>query len=126
MSAAGEAWASVSPHSNTPFELIGNTGVALVVIGVCVAAVRPSRWMLPVLAFGSMSLTMYTAHILVIAAVGDPIVWQPSNVALVVLTIVLISMATAWRVWVGAGPLERLVATASTRVADATVRAHAR
>ncbi len=119
-SAAGVAWASVAPHSNTSFELIGNTGVALAVIGVCVAAVRPFRWALPLLAFGSMSLTMYTAHIVVIAAVGDPIVWQPSNVALVVLTFVLIGAATAWRVWVGAGPLEQALTKASTRVADAS------
>lgn len=119
-SAPGVAWASVAPHSNTSFELSGNTGVALMVIGLCVAAVRPSRWALPFLAFGSMSLTMYTAHILVIAAVGDPIVWQPSNVALVVLTLVLIGAATAWRVWIGAGPLEQAVTKASTRLADAT------
>lgn len=121
-SAAGVAWASVAPHSNTSFELIGNTGVALVVIGVCVAAVRPFRWALPLLAFGSMSLTMYTAHILVIAAVGDTIVQQPSNVAFVAMTLALIGAATAWRIAVGAGPLERLLTRASTATADALAR----
>ena len=119
---ASTGWASVSPHADTAFELFGNTGFALVVIGVCVAAVRASRWTLPLLAFGSMSLTMYTAHILVIAAIGDPIVRQPSNAALVAMTLLLIAAATGWRVWVGAGPLEQLLTKASTRVADAAVR----
>ncbi len=119
LQATGTWWASVAPHSDTAFELIGNAGVALFVIGACVATVRPSRWTLPLLAFGSMSLTMYVAHILIIAAVGDAIVWQPSNVALVAVTLVLIAAATAWRVWLGAGPLEKLLTTASTRTADA-------
>ncbi len=121
-SAVGATWASVAPHSNTSFEIIGNTGVALVVIGVCVAATRPSLAILPLLAFGSMSLTMYTAHVLIIAFVGGQIVWQPSNVALVAMTTVLIAAATVWRIAVGAGPLERVLTRASTGVADAVTR----
>lgn len=119
---AGAAWASAAPHSNTTFELVGNAGIAVLAIGLCVAWARPTRWLFPLLAFGSMSLTMYTAHVLVIAAVGDSIVWQPSNVALVVMTLVLTATATLWRTWRGAGPLERLVTIASTRVADAATR----
>ncbi len=115
-------WASVAPHADTAFELIGNTGVALAVIGGCVAVVRASRLAFPLLAFGSMSLTMYTTHVLLIAAVGDPIVWRPSNVALVASTLVLVLAATLWRVWVGAGPLEQVLTKASTRVADAAFR----
>ena len=115
----GAAWASVAPHSNTPFELIGNTGIAVAVIGVCVAAARPSLWTLPLLAFGSMSLTMYSAHLLVIAFVGSAIVWQPSNVALVAMALSLIGLATVWRVAMGAGPLERVVTRASTAAAGA-------
>ena len=121
-SAVGATWASVAPHSNTSFEIIGNTGVALVAIGMCVATTRPSLGILPLLAFGSMSLTMYTAHVLIIAFVGGQIVWQPSNVALVAMTMVLIAAATVWRIAVGAGPLERVLTRASTAVADALAR----
>ena len=117
----GPAWASVAPHSNTAFELVGNVGVALLVIGVCVLAVRPSRWTFPLLAFGSMSLTMYTAHIVVIAIVGDASVWRPSNVALVALTVTLVAAASVWRATAGAGPLERGLTRVSGEVADATV-----
>jgi len=119
----GPAWASIAPHSNSPFELMGNVGVALAVIGLCLLAARPSRWAFPLLAFGSMSLTMYTAHILVIAAVGDAIVWKPSNVALVAMTLALMAAATVWRVAVGAGPLERGLTRISVAAADAAVGA---
>jgi len=114
----GPEWASIAPHSNSAFELVGNVGVALLVIGVCVLAVRPSRWTFPLLAFGSMSLTMYTAHILVIAIVGDAIVWQPSNVALIALTVGLMAAATVWRATMGAGPLERVLTRVSGAAAD--------
>lgn len=120
--AAGAGWASVAPHASTPFELVGNTGIALLIIGLCVAGVRASRWLFPLLAFGSMSLTMYTAHVLIIAAVGISIVRQPSNVSLAVVTLALIATASTWRVALGAGPLERLVTRASTAVADALTR----
>ena len=118
-SPVGAAWASVAPHSTTTFEIIGNAGVALAVIGACVAAARPSLGLLPLLSFGSMSLTMYTAHVLIIAAVGSAIVWEPSNEAFVVTTLALVAVATVWRVVAGSGPLERLVTRASTAVADA-------
>jgi len=115
----GPEWASIAPHSNSAFELMGNVGVALMVIGVCVLAVQPSRWTFPLLAFGSMSLTMYTAHVLVIAIVGDEIVWMPSNVALVALTVALMAAATLWRATMGAGPLERELTRVSGAAADA-------
>jgi hypothetical protein len=121
-SSVGATWASVAPHSNTSFEIIGNTGVALAVIGACVATARPSLGIFPLFAFGSMSLTMFTVHVLIIASMGGQIVWQPSNVALVAMTTVLIAAATVWRIAVGAGPLERLLTRASTGVADALAR----
>ena len=117
----GPEWASLAAHSNTAFELVGNAGVALFVIGACLLAIRPSRWAFPVLAFGSMSLTMYTAHILVIAIVGNAMVWEPSNAAFVSMTVALIAAAAIWRAAVGAGPLERGLTRISGTVADATV-----
>lgn len=118
----GETWASVTPHANTTWELVGNTGWALLVIGACLAVARPSRALAPVLAFGSMSLTVYTAHLVVIWWVGDAMVWQPSNVAFVVLTLALIAAAAAWRAWVGPGPLERGLTLVSNRSAAVLTR----
>jgi hypothetical protein len=116
--ATGPWWASLEPHSSSPFEMVGNTCVALLVIGVCLWIARPLPVLLPALALGSMSLSVYTAHVVVIAIAGDSIVWDPSNVALVALTFSLMAAATVWRVLVGPGPLERVLTSVSTRAAD--------
>ena len=115
----GQTWASVTPHSNTMWEMTGNVGIALVVLGVCLALATTSRFIAPLLAFGSMSLTMYTLHVLVIWWVGEPIVYQPSNVAFVVLTLGLVAGAALWRTWLGPGPLERALTRGSSWCADA-------
>lgn len=116
---AGPWWASLEAHSTSPFEIVGNTFVALLVIGVCLRIARPTPLFFPALAFGSMSLSTYTAHIVVIAIVGEQIVWHPSNVSFAVLTLSLMAAATVWRVFLAAGPLERVLTSASTRTADA-------
>ncbi len=119
--AMGPWWASLEAHSTSPFEMVGNTLVALLVIGVCLWIARPTPLFFPALAFGSMSLSTYTAHIVVIAIVGDQIVRQPSNVSFAVLTLSLMAAATVWRVFLAAGPLERVITLASTKTADAVV-----
>lgn len=118
----GPWWARLEPHSTSPAEMVGNTGVALLAIGVCLLVARRSALFFPALAFGSMSLSVYTAHIVVIAIVGDQIVRQPSNIAFAVLTLTLMAAATVWRALWGPGPLERLMTVASSRTADALVR----
>jgi uncharacterized membrane protein YeiB len=65
------ALVGASPHSGTPFELAGNIGVAISIIvgliallGHCGKASLWSRRILaPLIAVGSMSLTVYVAHI---------------------------------------------------------------
>ncbi len=117
--ATGPWWASLEAHSTSPFEMVGNTFVALLVIGVCLWIARSTPLFFPALAFGSMSLSTYTAHIVVIAIVGKEIVRQPSNVAFAVLTLSLMAGATVWRAFLGAGPLEKLLTVASNKAADA-------
>jgi uncharacterized membrane protein len=117
--ATGPWWASLEAHSTSPFEMVGNTFVALLVIGVCLWVARPTPLYFPALAFGSMSLSTYTAHIVVIAIVGEQIVRHPSNVSFAVLTLSLMAAATVWRAFLGAGPLERVLTIASTKTADA-------
>lgn len=119
---AGVAWASVAPHAYTGFEMLGNVGVAATVIAACVAlAGLAPRAVWPLASAGRMTLTLYTAHIIVIAIVGDAMVWEPSNAAWVVLSVAAIAAASAWRVTVGQGPLERVLARASSAVADRAV-----
>ena len=81
-------------------------------IGGCLLLTRVlPRWSyLPLAATGSMTLTLYTAHVLALTK-GSPLLWTTAallagNVAVAVV------VATFWRVVVGRGPLEWLFAGA--------------
>lgn len=116
------SWASVAPHSYTPFEMLGNVGTAGAVIGLCLLATAvapPLLW--PLASAGRMTLTLYFSHIVVIALVGVEMVWEPSNVAWVVMSASAVAFACMWRVTVGQGPLEAVLARASSAVADRMV-----
>lgn len=63
------AWLLVAaPHSQTTFSVLGNTGVALVVVTACLTVAdrmpRLMRLTRPVAAVGTMALTAYVLHIL--------------------------------------------------------------
>jgi len=117
------AWTEVEPHSYTPVEMLSNTGVAAAVVAACLAAAALSRRTLwPLAAAGSMTLTLYAAHIVVIAIVGDALVWRSTNTAMLVLCAAAVAFASAWRALLGQGPLERVVSWASSRAADADAR----
>src|SRR5690606_22948348 len=117
------AWTEVEPHSYTPVEMLSNTGVAAAVVAACLAAAALSRRTLwPLAAAGSMTLTLYAAHIVVIAIVGDALVWRSTNTAMLVLCAAAVAFASAWRTLLGQGPLERVVSWASSRAADADAR----
>lgn len=112
-------WRTTEPHSYSPVEMASNIGVAAGVIGVALlVTARLPRVMWPLRMAGSMALTLYVAHLIVIAAVGDDMVWEPSNVAFVVLCVGLVGFACLWRAFRKQGPLEQLLTVASTTVAD--------
>lgn len=110
-------WLAVSaPHSGTPPDLVHTTGTALAVIGACLLAARalPSRWrwaVLPVAAAGSMTLTLYTLHVIALAAARA---WSPSPAALLTVNVLLaLLVATAWQRTSQRGPLEAVAARIS-------------
>ena len=122
--AAGPApeWLATTSHSYTPVEMTQNIGIAMATIGACLwAARRAPRVLWPLRATGAMALTLYTAQIVVIAIVGNEMIHQPSNLALVVVWATFVGFACAWRAWLGQGPLERLMTVAGS----AAVRAWA-
>ncbi|GEL95488.1 acyltransferase family protein [Cellulomonas composti] len=115
---------STQPHSSTTFEVTANTGTALLVVVACLlAAERFPRATNPLAAVGALALTAYTVHIVVIALVGPEVVYVPSPLAWLVLLAVTVLACWAWRRRLGRGPLERVLHTASTWVADRAVRA---
>jgi uncharacterized membrane protein YeiB len=60
-----------APHSETTFSILGNTGCAMIVLAACWLAMdslpRLRKMFRPVVAVGSMSLTVYVLHIVGIA-----------------------------------------------------------
>lgn len=106
-------------HDDTTLEVVGNVGTALAVIGLCLLLTRPGTAagralggpLGPVAAAGSMSLSVYTAQILAIAALGDDVVWFPeSNAVLVWFVVAALVGSWLWRRLLGKGPLERALA----------------
>ncbi|MDN4476776.1 heparan-alpha-glucosaminide N-acetyltransferase domain-containing protein [Demequina sp. SYSU T00192] len=112
-------------HSYTPVEMAHNAGVAVAVIGAsCWAAPRARALLSPVEAVGAMALSAYVLQVLVIWVVGTEMVYEPSNVALVALELVLLATAWGWRrAGMGQGPLERVLTAASNAAGDVAVRA---
>ncbi|MBZ2198615.1 heparan-alpha-glucosaminide N-acetyltransferase domain-containing protein [Occultella gossypii] len=105
---------SVEAHSGTTFEMAGNIGVGLVVLGLCLLVttqVKALRVLLtPISATGAMSLTVYSLHIVYIRILGDEAVWYPqSNWPLIALIVGTFVFATLWQLTLGRGPLERLI-----------------
>lgn len=115
-STAGQAVAQVflSPrdHSSSIVDVLGTAGVAIAVIGLCSLLVdgrarTVQRIAFPLVAIGSMPLSIYALHLVVIAAVpGLPqglATWWWFAVGAAVF-------AMLWQRFLGRGPLERLVA----------------
>lgn len=112
------AWLLVgAPHSQTTFSILGNTGVALVVVAACVAVTdrmpRFTRLAAPVSAVGMVSLTAYVLHILAIRAVGMEEKTVPALIALLAFIATAMLLATVWTRRFRRGPLEHLLHAAT-------------
>jgi uncharacterized membrane protein len=109
----------VEPHSTTPLDLAHTIGIALALLGGCLLlAPLAGRWMLPVAWAGSMTLTLYSLHVLAVAAA--PVPEHPGRVW-AIQVILALAFAAYWRSSSPRGPLEQLVAWPA-RWAAATVR----
>lgn len=112
---SGSAWwlATSSPHAGSTLDLLHTSGVAAAVIGVCLLLERLGEWveldlLLLLRGAGAMTLSLYTAHVCIMAALhGQPLApgwtvdgvyWAQAAGALAVGGAVA---ALAWR-----GPLE--------------------
>ncbi|MFP7707577.1 heparan-alpha-glucosaminide N-acetyltransferase domain-containing protein [Trueperella sp. LYQ141] len=99
-----------SPHSNTITEVIGNLGVTMAVLGLCLLIGFLARSvLLPVRALGSMSLTAYSLHVLLIGFLPAEMMGFSAAEFLVVGGLVL-GFALAWKLFgIARGPLEWLM-----------------
>ena len=72
-----------SPHSGSTLDLLHTSGVAAAVVGVCLLLGRLGDWLeldllLPLRGAGAMTLSLYTAHLCVMAALHDSH-WRPAG-----------------------------------------------
>ena len=104
-------------HSSTTPDLVGTTGTALLALGLCLLLSRHAgRVLAPLAAVGSMPLTVYTAHLLVLHATDTS---DPTRYYLLQVGTALV-VAPLWRRFVGRGPLEAALALAGRAVRPPT------
>jgi uncharacterized membrane protein len=108
--------ATMSPHSTTPLDLTYTIGVGLAVLGACLLIGRTTTALLrPLAAAGSMTLTLYSLHLLMLSS---PFV--PGGMSgFLIQTATVVVFALAWSRYHARGPLEDIVA----RLTGATRRA---
>lgn len=97
--------ASAAPHTGTTFDLVRTAGVALVVLGlglaVGAAAPRAVRFLA---APGSMTLTLYSLHLLLLLVPLEDAIGV--TLTFVVHVVLLVTFGVLWGGRVGKGPLE--------------------
>jgi uncharacterized membrane protein len=108
------AWSMLTadPHSGTIGDILASLGIAITVI-VCATALlarspRLARLARPVIAVGTMSLTVYVAHL-----VALPYVSTDDYTALIGFVIVAVLFAGVWSRFFRRGPLEHLLNSAT-------------
>ncbi|PZF58868.1 hypothetical protein DEJ23_03535 [Curtobacterium sp. MCSS17_008] len=115
-SSPSEALAQVlfSPrdHSSSVVDVCGTAGVAVAVIALCTLLVdgrgrTVARIAYPLTAVGSMPLTVYAGHLVVIAFLPE---YPESGTAWAWFAVGSVLFAMSWRAFLGRGPLERVVA----------------
>jgi uncharacterized membrane protein YeiB len=122
---AGERLPGVTAaaHSGTAAEVIGSGGLAVAIIGLATllgtvpgTPGRGIRFVLfPVAAAGGMALSLYTAQVIALTIVRDANRveaepgWVYPDAILPVLIVSALVIGTLWRLFLGAGPLERVL-----------------
>ena len=122
---ASSSWwylALPAPHSHTTIDLLHALGSAGAVLGAALLLTRipaVGRALSPLAAAGAMSLTLYSAHLILLATgVLDDL----PGLLFLAMVVGALALAWAWRKWFGQGPLEALVATSTTTARRAVER----
>ncbi len=111
-----------SPHAGTTFDIANTLGTAMAVLGVLLLLTRTAaatRLLRPIADVGSMPLTIYSAHLVIL---WTEVLDRRPHVLFVVIVVAAVAFAVLWRRRFGQGPLERVLAGASRRARDAVSR----
>jgi uncharacterized membrane protein YeiB len=108
---------AAAPHSEATLSIVGNTGVAILVITACMVAMdafpRLRRLASPVIAVGSMSLTAYVFHIVAIWLLDTEEATVQRFYVLLGFIASVTPLAALWSRFFQRGPLEWLMARAT-------------
>ena len=105
-------WLAITtPHANTPLSIATSLGLGLAVLGVfLLLSRRIGKWLLPLSAMGSMTLTLYSSHLL---ALSLGLHYDARYLWYAIHLLVAAGFALVWQRTMGQGPLERIVARAA-------------
>lgn len=106
-------WLAVlAPETSTPLTLLSTLGTSLAVLGAILLLVPYlGRAVEPLAAAGSMTLTLYSAHVIIMATE----ILNPDRpiVSITIQCILFLLAGVLWRSAVGKGPLEAILAAAT-------------
>lgn len=109
-------WLAVlAPHTTTPFDLLHTMGVAVAVLGLTLMlALVTQRSLRPIARFGSMPLSVYTLHLLLLLV---PFLNEDGGLAAFVAHLVILgTFVLVWTRFFTRGPLEQVLWQASHAV----------
>ena len=115
-----------APHSHSTIDVLHTLGSAVAVLGAALLVTRiplVARLLAPLAAAGSMALTLYSAH-LVLLATG--VLQNRPRVLYLLMVVGALVFAQVWRHRRGSGPLERVVTRSAGWARRAGTRLSAR
>lgn len=111
-------------HSGGSLATLGSGGLAATVVGLCLLVtgrLRTVRRLLaPLAALGSMPLTAYSAHVVLILVIAGPGGGLHSMAAWLWMGLGLILACTVWALYRGRGSLETITARSARAMAAGT------
>lgn len=110
-----QVFLSPRDHASSVVDVVGTAGVAVAVLALCTLVFDgrgrvAERAAFPLAAVGSMPLTVYAGHLVVLAFLPG---YPDSTAAWVWFAVGSVLFAAVWRSVLGRGPLERLTGTLS-------------
>lgn len=112
-----DAFSGAEPHSGTIFEALGSGGLAIAIIGFLLLTGSWLKWVLyPLAAVGSMSLTAYSAHIILLWFKPGWVGTFDAHPWLITVGSLLL-FCTLWKLAFARGPLEWLIWKVSMKAA---------
>ncbi len=97
-------WLGVNaPHTATPLDLLYTAGIAMAIIGACLVIAQVTGSKMSLLAVpGSMTLTLYSLHVVLVELIGG----LPDMAHFLAQVVILTVFALAWSRVAKRGPLE--------------------